>query len=40
VVKVINTTIKTASVCECDDDAQSVGGGRGWLAGDGWRWAW
>jgi len=28
----INTTIKTTSVC--DGDARSVGGGRGWLAGD------
>jgi len=43
--KSINTTIKTTSVCE--GDARSVGGGRGWLAGDtdglagdGWRWAW
>ena len=32
VVIVINTTIKTTSVC--DGDARSVGGGRGWLAGD------
>ena len=38
----INTIIKTTSVC--DGDARSVGGGRGWLAGDtdglggdGWR---
>jgi len=28
----INTTIKITSVC--DGDAWSVGGGRGWLAGD------
>ena len=28
----INTIIKTTSVC--DGDARSVGGGRGWLAGD------
>jgi len=28
----INTTIKTTSVF--DGDARSVGGGRGWLAGD------
>ena len=28
----INTVIKTTSVC--DGDARSVGGGRGWLAGD------
>jgi len=28
----INTIIKTTSVC--DGDATSVGGGRGWLAGD------
>jgi len=28
----INTTIKTTS--DCDGDARSVGGGRGWLAGD------
>jgi len=28
----INTTIKITSVC--DGDARSVGGGRGWLAGD------
>jgi len=31
-VRIINTTIKTTSVC--DGDARSVGGGRGWLAGD------
>jgi len=29
-VSIINTIIKTTSVC----DASSVGGGRGWLAGD------
>jgi len=29
---VIDTTIKTTSVC--DGDAQSVDGGRGWPAGD------
>jgi len=29
---IINTTIKTTSVC--DGDAWCVGGGRGWLAGD------
>ena len=28
----INTTVKITSVC--DGDAPSVGGGRGWLAGD------
>ena len=32
-VSIINTIIKTTSVC----DASSVGGGRGWLAGDGGR---
>jgi len=31
----IRTIIKTTSVC--DGDASSVGGGRGWLAGDGGR---
>ena len=31
-VRKINTTIKITSVC--DGDARSVGGGRGWLAGD------
>jgi len=43
--KSINTTIKITSVC--DGDARSVGGGRGWLAGDTdglagdrRRWAW
>jgi len=30
--KSINTTIKITSVC--DGDARSVGGGRGWLAGN------
>jgi len=39
----INITIKTTSVC--DGDARSVGGGRGWLAGDtdglaGWLAGW
>ena len=32
VVIVINTTIKTTSVC--DGDARGVSGGRGWLSGD------
>jgi len=32
VTNIINTTIKTISVC--DGDARGVGGGRGWLAGD------
>jgi len=32
VLKSINTIIKSTSVC--DGDAMSVGGGRGWLAGD------
>jgi len=31
-LQLINTIIKTTSVC--DGDARSVGGGRGWLAGD------
>jgi len=31
-VLVINTTIKTTTVC--DGDARSIGGWRGWLAGD------
>jgi len=32
IIPLSNTTIKTTSVC--DGDARSVGGGRGWLAGD------
>ena len=31
-VHIINTTIKTTSVC--DGDARSLGGGSGWLAAD------
>jgi len=41
-LRINSTTIKTTSVC--DGNARSVGGGRGWLAGDtdgltGWRLA-